>query len=455
MSGKIRCSIIATLLCLMTAPVFQAFAIDGSWHGKLSLGPGSLTIVFHFTQDAGGTVTCTMDSPDQGAKGLPAQVDFISADSVAVSMPALRATYKGKLRDDKLSGVFSQRGFNIPLVLEKGELALNRPQNPQPPFPYITENVTFTSKTDGAVLAGTLSYPEGRSKNDCKDIPVVLMVSGSGQQDRDESLMGHRPFAVIADYLARNGIASLRYDDRGMAASDKGTAALTVENNKEDAASGIAYLRSLGIFGQVGVLGHSEGGLIAFMIAGEKQCDFAISLAGPAVRGDSLMIEQNKLIMINAAGLSEGLAGKYADALGHILLAMKENSQIDVEKILSDCGHSDLPLSLKQNFKEVTKMQSTWMTSFLNYDPKTAISKITCPVLALNGEMDLQVPAKQNIPVLRDLLQTNQKTTIKTYPDLNHLFQHCDTGVPMEYSKIEETISTEVLHDIVSWITDI
>ena len=402
---------IFTALALSAAGLF-AQGISGVWNGELNLGTTKLAIVFHFEDGK-----CTMDRPDQGAFDIPADVEFISADSVSVSQKDMDAKYHGRLSDGKIKGRFSQRGLSLPLDLVPGNRVLSRPQTPAGPFPYKTEEVTFTNGE--ATLSGTLTFPEGW--NGRKKVPVAIMVSGSGLQNRNEELFGHKPFLVIADYLARRGIATLRYDDRGAGASKGDAANATTEDFMEDAIAGLNMLKDTRKFNKIGVIGHSEGGEIAFMLASRKQVDFLVSLAGPGVQGDSILLLQN----INA---------------------------------LRKAGYPMTPT--KEQIRESIKAQKNpWLDFFIDYDPLVDIREIRVPALILNGEKDTQVEAAVNVPTIEKNLPrgrkgnyVSKKTKVKVYPDLNHLFQHCSTGQAEEYKLIEETISEEVLSDIAAWI---
>ena len=392
------------MVCVTSAILLTASAqnICGTWQGQLDLGMARLNIVVNIAPDG----TCTIDSPDQGARGIPAKVVFVTADTLKFKSSTIGAEYEGKLTDGVLRGMFMQNGMKLPLNMKPGLAKVNRPQTPQPPFRYRTEEVSFTNAKAHATFAGTLAVPTNAK---C----AVLMVTGSGQQNRDEELFGHRPFAVIADHLARKGIASLRYDDRATGKSKGGTIkTATTRDFAEDAESGLAYLRALKRFSKIGIVGHSEGGAIAFMLAAKGKVDFIVSLASPAVRGDELLLEQHRALMGEAA------------------------NNLTIEQI--------------RNFPANRK--NPWMRFFLDYDPQDDIHKTTCPVLALNGEKDRQVVATQNVPVLRRALPENKQNVFKTYPDLNHLFQNCQTGLPAEYSQIEETLAEEVLKDIADWI---
>ena len=401
------------LLCLL-CPFFGVsaqHAMDGVWTGKLNVGPQTLTLVLHVAHEASGNAVCSLDSPDQGAMNIPVKSDYCSADSISVSLEQLGLSYQGRLKGDEIVGTFTQ-GMAFPLTLKRGEEKLKRPQNPVEPFPYKTEEVTFTNATDKATLVGTLSYPTDYKKG---KTPVVLMVTGSGQENRDEEIFGHKPFLVIADYLARHGVASLRYDDRGFGKSTGGDVkhATTVDFAR-DAASGIEFLHTLKCFSKVGVLGHSEGGSIAFMLGAKGKVDFVISMAGIGVRGDTALTAQaNRLLELSG---------------------------------------QPMRLSTLQYRVNAYMKKSPWLNFFMDYDPSGDISKALCPVMAINGERDVQVISSLNLIGIKAHLTENPKNFVKEYPALNHLFQHCTTGNVSEYRMIEETISPEVLEDIVRFI---
>lgn len=411
-----------TIITLLTALfVLSAHAqvnptttLEGSWSGKLKVGAMSLTLVLHLEQ-ADGYVKASLDSPDQGAKGISAYKEYLSDDSVAIKVESIGATYRAKLKDGKLDGTFSQSGMTFPLEMTKGVTEVKRPQEPKAPYPYETEEVIFKNEVDGATLAGTLTWPVGYDKNAKKKPMVLLFVSGSGQQNRDEELMNHKPFLVIADYLARNGIATLRYDDRATGKSTGGDVKnATSEDFARDAAAGLEFLRSKKAFSKVGILGHSEGGTIAFMLGAQKKVDFIVSLAGPSIKGDTLLAAQSNRIL--------SFSGMPAN--------------VTVEKYRQTASAAKIP----------------WLDWFTNYDPTDNIRQTRCPVFALNGNYDCQVISSLCLPAFQKLLPPSKKNLIKEYPGLNHLFQHSTTGLPTEYGSIEETISPEVLSDIVAWM---
>lgn len=378
-----------------------AQVIRRSWSGELEAMGQKLPIVMNLINGK-----CTLDSPAQGATGIPATIDLLTKDSIKIKIESIGASYAARYVDGHLEGTFTQNGIKIPLNMKEiSPDGPKRPQTPKGPFPYTTEEVTFVNAKAGATLAGTLTVPKGGAKR------VMIMVTGSGPENRDEEVAYHKPFAVIADRLARAGIATLRYDDRGVGQSVGGeTKHTTSEDVAEDAIAGIEWLRAQKRFKKVGLLGHSEGGLIAFMLAAQKKVDFVVSLAGPAVRGDSIMLYQART--------------------------------------------SGNPFTKNITMEQLRSMVKTnaWLTYFMDYDPTENITNTKCPVLALNGSKDCQVPAAMNIPVLRRLLPKNKKNVIKEYEGLNHMFQHCTTGRPDEYYTLEETMSEEVLSDIVTWL---
>ena len=403
--------ILSFCLLLSWAGVFAQKPIEGDWMGKLNLGPQSLTIVLHVNCNAQGEVECILDSPDQGAKGIAVETDYCSSDSISVSLASLALSFQGKLKGDEIVGTFIQ-GQSFSLILKRGEEKLNRPQNPVAPYPYKTEEVAFKNVADGATLVGTLSYPIGYKKG---QTPVVLMVTGSGQENRDEEIFDHKPFLVIADYLARHGVATLRYDDRGFGKSTGGDVEhATMLDFMRDAASGVDFLRTSKQFGKVGILGHSEGGSIAFMLGAKGKVDFVISMAGIGVKGDTALTAQ-------------------------------------ANKILELTGQS-MRFSTHQYRMNAIIKRSPWLNFFIDYDPSADISKTLCPVMAINGSRDVQVISSLNLAGIKAHLKPNPKNIIKEYPSLNHLFQHCKTGNVLEYRMIEETISPEVLEDIVRFI---
>ncbi len=397
---------ILTLLTVWEVAALEMKGQDfnGTWNGAIQANGGELVLLFHI-----GDGECTLEVPAQGAK-VPAELG-IENGTLKIGVPMIGAKYEGMYLMGSIMGTFTQHGTEFPLTLKRGRPVPKRPQLPMSPGPYNNTEMTFES--GDAVLCGTLTKPD----NADQDTPILLMVSGSGQQDRDETLMDHKPFVVIADAFARAGIATFRYDDRQVGKSTGDLTTATTETFAEDALAGLNHLRSLG-YRKVGLIGHSEGGTIAFMLAAaEGGPDFIISLAGMAENGEETLLAQAER-QILVMGAPEDQAKEYAE----------------------------------QTVASAKATANPWMDYFLKLDPAPYISKVNCPVLALNGEKDLQVIADRNIPIIKELLPS---ATVRTYPDLNHLFQHCKTGLVTEYYDIEETISPEVLTDMVSWIKDL
>ena len=407
---------ISTVVLALIAIISYGQKISGTWNGKLNAGSQKLSLVFKFMQDGSGKDVCTMDCLEQGVKDFPAVVNYISADSVNISITRLGASYVGGLRNGEIIGKFSQSGMVFDMNMTTGEVKFIRTQNPMPPFPYKTEEVTFTNPSDKALFSGTLTYPVGYEKMNKKTVPVVLMITGSGQENRDEEVFQHKPFLVIADYLARNGVATLRYDDRGVGSSKGDVKELTTIVNMEDAMAGLTYLKQLNKFGKIGALGHSEGGTITFMLASRGKVDFIISMAGTGVKGDSVISEQvHRMSELN--GLSRDI--------------------------------------VEAQIAQFTKTTNPWLVYFLNFDPASDIKNTKCPTMAINGTKDMQVIYTSNLFSIKRLLPENRKNLVKEYDGLNHLFQHCTTGNSSEYVNITETISPEVLKDIADWIKQI
>ena len=413
---------------------FTANAQEGSWNGELDVMGTKLPLVFNFSPNG-----CTMDSPSQNAKGIPAEKTVSDDGTIKVKVGMIGATFEGKMADGEIKGTFTQNGFPLPLTLKAGKLAVKRPQTPVPPFPYKEESVSFTNA--GYTFNGTLTLPE----NYTKQTPVVLMVTGSGQQNRDEELFEHKPFAVIADALARQGIASLRYDDRGWGDKSVNFADFTTDDFRQDAAAALPLLRKR--FNKVGILGHSEGGTIAMMLAAEGKVDFIVSLAGMAISGKETLVMQNHQAM-SSIGLPKDMVDSYCATISNIL------NEIANGKKTSEITIDGVPDNLKPILKKsLEQANSPYIRHFITVDASKQLSKIKCPVLALNGTKDTQVDCTANTTQLEKGL-SNCKHTIKKIEGVNHLFQHCSTGNIVEYQQIEETIAPEVLEIIYSWINN-
>ena len=429
--------------------------IDGAWLGSIEAGAIKLRIVFHITNVTDG-LTATMDSPDQGAMGIPVTTVTREGSSFKLEMKQIDGKYEGKISGDKTSivGTWTQRGNSTPLVLklvrDKAELELKRPQNPVKPYPYREEEVSYDNKVQGDRLAGTLTIPQGKGP-----FPAVLLITGSGPQDRDESLLGHKPFLVLSDYLTRRGILVLRVDDRGVGKSTGTFATGTTADFATDVEAGVEFLKARAEVDphKIGLIGHSEGGIIAPMVAARNQnVNFIVMMAGSGVPGADILVEQTLLIS-EASGVSKQNAEKHADEEQKLLaFVIKEKGSPTLKQDL----HDRLAGELKEPQLEtqVATLTSPWFEYFLAYDPAPALRRVRCPVLALNGELDLQVTPKQNLPAIRMALEEggNKNFEIDELPSLNHLFQTAKTGAPNEYSIIEETMSPAAMEKISMWI---
>ncbi|MDE6696986.1 MAG: alpha/beta hydrolase [Muribaculaceae bacterium] len=419
------------LLLNILVGVVSAYSQSGIWSGDLEVQGIKMPIVFHLDEESP-----SIDSPSQGVKGIPIQITREAPVGISVIIPAIGASYTGVNLGNKIMGKFTQGGMTFPLTLIPGEKLQKRPQTPKPPYPYSQEEVSFAN--GDAVLKGTLTLPEDYSK----ETPVVVMVTGSGLQNRDEEIFDHKPFAVIADALARNGIASLRYDDRGFGESTGDAVNCTTEDLMNDALSGIDLMRQK--FNKVGVLGHSEGGTISFMLGADKKVDFIVSLAGMVVSGKETLLDQNSLIL-SQAGYKQDVVDEYCR-----LLTLAFDGDESIQKHIEA---SSIPTELKQNMSAALyQLKTPYMQYFLGLDIRDRLLNVVCPVLALNGTKDTQVFYENNLGALNKGLPSNNLNRIMSLESLNHLFQHCKTGSTIEYSAIEETISPEVLEIITQWI---
>lgn len=423
---------IATLALAIIAGI-PALAQTGTWSGKLQVSGMELGLVFNIVGDSG-----TLDVPDQGAKDIPMTVSRAAFGSIAFDVPAINASFKGLWSGKLITGTYSQNGMSLPLTLVPGAPVLRRPQTPVGPFPYVDEDVTFSN--GDAVLSGTLALPE----NCGRDTPVLLMVTGSGLQNRDEEMFGHRPFAVIADAFARAGIATLRYDDRGFGKSTGDVVSCTTEDLKNDALAGVRLLRER--FDHVGVLGHSEGGTIALMLAAEGKTDFVVSLAGMVVSGAETLLYQNREGLL-AAGMDASDTERYCKLLAETYCSVVQGLPLPSPEVY------DLPDGLRANWAAaVGQLKTPYMKYFLSMDLTGILGAVRCPVLALDGTKDMQVECMKNLDALRSGLPENGCNVVKAEEGLNHLFQHCATGHVPEYREIEETFSPQVLSEMTAWI---
>lgn len=439
----------------------------GFWEGKLDLTVAQLRIVLTIEAAPEGKFKATLESPDQTSQKIPAEVEWKDPDLV-VDVRAVAGVYTAKLNKvgDALEGEFEQGGQKMALVLKKVERPSTtaRPQDPKPPFPYRAEAVAYLNKAaEGVTLAGTLTLPEGKGP-----FPVAILISGSGPQDRDEFLLGHRPFAVIADFLARRGIATLRYDDRGIGESKGDFAKATSADFATDVEAGIAYLKSRSEVDakRIALIGHSEGGLIAPIVAARNSDVAAIVLlAGTGVNGKEILRRQTELVAL-ASGAKASDVETNRKLLEEAFAIVGANDPAKAEpllKALAERAFDQTPEEQRRGadkeaaVQQVLVINSPWMRFFLAHEPAQSLAKVKVPVLAINGAKDLQVDPKQNLPMIEKALKEggNARFEVRELPGLNHLFQKCETGSPAEYAKIDETFNPEALKTVGDWLAKI
>jgi pimeloyl-ACP methyl ester carboxylesterase len=467
MKNLIAALVFSIFLSLTVFTENAARSIEGNWLGLLEFDGNTLRITLKVSKAADGSFAAKFDSIDQGVTDL--DIDTITFQDKTVRFEAKRfgESYEGTLNEkgDEISGTFKHGASSTPLVFKRiTELPkLQRPQDPTKPYPYKEEEVSYENKKDKIKLAGTLTFPRTNGKH-----PAVILITGSGYQDRNETVVGHRPFLVLADYLTRKGIAVLRVDDRGVGGSDKGSPNYTSENFAGDVLAGIEYLKTRKEIDRkkIGLIGHSEGGIIASMVAvGSKDAAFIVMLASPGQTGEEILYAQNELA-VTSGGTNPILAAQIMTAVKNMLAIAKSDAdkQLAEQRINEAFAKqsSEMSEDERKAFSSVQAsmkaqlpvMLSTWFRYFIAYNPRQTLEKVTIPVLALNGENDTQVSAKKNLPLIADALKAggNKDYIVKSFPKLNHLFQTSQTGLSNEYDKIEETIAPVVLETIADWI---
>ncbi len=432
----------------------EAQGMEGSWLGTLEAGPAKLRLGLHVTKNGSGAWTSTLDSIDQGAMGIPLQTTTVSGPALHFEMPAMHISFDGKLSADgkQIAGTFTQ-GAAIPLVFHRVEKAevLNRPQTPKAPFPYEAIEVSYENKL--GKLAGTLTVPRGSGP-----FPAVVLITGSGPQNRDEELFGHKPFWVIADYLARRGIAALRVDDRGVGGSAGNSTRETIDEMATDVLSGVDFLKARKDINpkKIGVIGHSEGGIVG-PLAASRSSDiaFVVMLAGTGVTGEQIMYLQAALMAKSMGGEDEAIAQnrKIQEAIFDAARSSAdEGTALQNFRQEWRKTHASAPsATLEAQAKRVLAPE---IRSFIFYDPAEALRKLSVPVLALNGSRDIQVPPSQNLPAIKAALTAggNKDFQAIELPGLNHLFQTCQQCTAAEYGTLEETFSPQALEAMGDWL---
>lgn len=438
--------------------------IQGSWAGSLSIQGSQLLLIFNI-QKNGDLFQTTLDSPMQGAKGIPIKETTFANNELQIAAVNLNLKFNGLFKGETIVGTFVQNGGSFPLLLTRKSNdipALKRPQEPKPPFDYPIEEVIFVNPKDKNTLAGTLTLPKNK-----KDFPVVVLITGSGAQNRDSELFGHKPFAVIADDFAKKGIGVLRLDDRGVGGSSKGTTEDISANFATDINAAVDFLSSKG-FRKIGLIGHSEGGMIAPFVAVEnKKVQFVISLAGPGIPIDQLMLLQNQMIAKSQGATTTQIEASSAfnrKVYDFVVNYQGTNLKADFQPYIKEefrktTQNQKLTEAQINEFvaQQTSSITSPWFVYFLKFNPDLYWSKIEIPVLALNGSMDVQVKATENLAGIQASLakEGNKKAIIKELSGLNHLFQEAKTGAATEYATTEQTISPILLNEMSNWILGI
>ena len=448
---------------IQTATAPQATSgVEGNWQGALEVSAFKLRLVLKISKTPDGKLTATVDSLDQSAKDLAVDTITFQDGTLKFEMKALGASYVGTLSKDgtELTGQFTQGGV-LPLdfkrVTDASQLELKRPQTPKKPYPYTEEEVSYENKQDQVKLAATLTLPPGNGP-----FPAVVLITGSGPQDRNEALLGHQPFLVLADYLTRRGIAVLRADDRGVGGTSKGGPNDTTENFASDALAGVEFLKTRKEINpkQIGLIGHSEGGMAAPMVAAKSDnVAFIVLMAGPGIPGDKLLIKQTGLIA--SAECEKEVERSLAESQNLFAIVSQEKDSVVARQKLHDAAIKRAEAAKKRVDAQLASSETQsyafatpWFRYFLSYDPRPTLMKVHVPVLAINGGKDLQVPPKEDLDGIEQALKDggNRDYKVVLLPGLNHLFQTSRTGAPSEYAEIEETIAPIALQTVGDWI---
>ncbi len=440
-------------LLAQPTPSENLHRVQGQWSGAIQVMGQSLRVIVRFTEQAG-----TIAIPDQNANGQPLTEISLRGDVIRFQIQGApgQPTFEGKISGNEIAGSFTQGGQSFPFSLQRGASAKpRRPQDPQPPYPYIEE--TVRARNGDVTLAGTLTRPRGDGP-----FPAVVLISGSGPQNRDSEILNHRPFLVLADALTRAGMMVVRYDDRGTGESTGSREQATMRSFAADAEAFVGVLKKRSDVSVVGLIGHSEGGQVAPMVAaGNDTVGFVVLLAAPGVNGAQLMIEQNRALAL-AGGASVEKAESIAQAARELFDAATQGASqarlIELTRAMAQAQlGEDLPPKVEAGLlAQVQSLQAPWFQHFLASDPAADLRRLTVPVLALNGTKDTQVVASQNLPAIEAALRSgkNPDVTVKQLPGLNHLFQTAGTGGVEEYGQIEETMSPVAIELITRWIRE-
>ncbi|HEY9178118.1 MAG TPA: alpha/beta fold hydrolase [Flavipsychrobacter sp.] len=465
--------ILASVLFLVSMSAVQAQnSFDGTWAGALN-GVQNLRMGFNVTGHKEGNPVATMDVPAQGAKDIPCDTVIVDGDSIHIKVVKINGRYDGKLAEvNRIDGLWTQNGMSISLILDRreGRVQLNRPQTPKGPFPYNSEDVLFYNENKSIEYGATITTPR-----DDKQHPAVILISGSGPQNRDEELFQHKPFAVVADHLTKNGYVVLRIDDRGVGKTTGDRSKATSEDFADDVMAAIEFLKKRKEVDRrkIGLYGHSEGGLIAQLVASRsKDVDFIILMAAPGVPITQAMAEQN-IALMKTVGLTEEQANKYGELYssivkGAITAQSRDAAEKNINKALNNwiANTDEATVVATTNITDEESKEklayeflrqlydSKWMMYFMQYDPKPVLEKLDCKVLALNGDRDIQVISRSNLEGINKALANSKSKEyeVREVEGVNHLFQECKTCTAQEYGQLEQTIKPEVLEIVTTWL---
>ena len=446
--------------------------IEGIWQGTLKVSVMELRVVFKISKKPDGTLSATLDSPDQGVKDIPVDKVELKNNNLRLDVKSIQGVFEGEIKENgaTIQGQWKQAGMSLPLILKRVDKVpeVRRPQEPKKPYPYDEEKIVYENKSAGIKLAGTLTFPRTKGP-----FPAVLLITGAGPQDRNETLLGHRPFLVLADYLTRRGVAVLRVDDREVGGSTGNFSEATSKDFASDVLAGVGYLKGRKEINpkQIGLIGHSEGGVIAPMVAVQSpDVAFIVMMAGTGLTGEEILYLQSDMIL-KAAGATDKIVAFIREtqerefavikkeknrAIAEKKLREIEQWQKQVQEKLSKQEQEWLDSLGDMSEYEIKMVLSPWFRQILTYDPRLTLMKVKCPVLAIIGELDLQVAPKENLRAIEEALKAggNKHYVVKELPKLNHLFQTAKTGALSEYAKIEETISPAALKLIADWVLE-
>ncbi len=463
---------LASAVFLLSISSVQAQnSFDGTWAGALS-GVQNLRMGFNVSGHKESKPVATLDVPAQGAKDIPCDTVIIDGDSIHIKVVKVNGRYDGKLAEvNRIDGQWTQNGMSLPLVLDRreGRVQLNRPQTPKGPFSYNSEDVLFYNAIKSIEYGATITTPR-----DDKQHPALILISGSGPQNRDEELFQHKPFAVLADHLTKQGYVVLRIDDRGVGKTTGDRSKATSEDFAEDVMAAIEFLKKRKEVDKkkIGLYGHSEGGLIAQLVASRsKDIDFIVLMAAPGVQVIQAMAEQNAALM-KTMRLSEEKANQYAELYTTIMKGLttatsRDAAEKHVNKTLNDwiaktdkttvqatTGITDEDSKEKFAYEFTKLYDNKWMMYFMQYDPKPVLEKLDCKVLALNGDKDIQVISRSNLEGITKALANSKSKVheVREIEGVNHLFQECNSCTVQEYGQLEQTIKPEVLEIVTTWL---